>query len=163
MYLDFNEIKDGRQFEELTALHLEEKFNNHIKDIEIRKSGVGADGGRDILVDFKVTDGIQSFNRKWIVQCKFRNINISTNVINDVNIPSLIHSYGASGYLIICRKRPTSKLSNFIEQLNLNCKFGYKYQIWSGEQFKRSLLTSTNHTFMQFFPNYYKYLTREDK
>ncbi len=159
MHLDFNEIKGGEHFEKLVGAYFEyEKGkNNNIIDVDTKTSGSGADGGRDILISFRVADGIQSFTRKWIVQCKFYNRNISTNVINDINIPSLIHSYNASGYLLICRKNPTSKLTNLIEQLETNCKFDYKYKVWSGEQFKRSILSCPDNILEQFFPQYYKY------
>lgn len=159
MYLDFDEIKDGEHFEELVESYFKEEKNkkNDIVDIDIKASGSGTDGGRDILVSFKVTDGIHSFVRRWVIQCKFHNKNISTDVIHDINIPSLVHSYKASGYLLICRKKPTSKLTNLMEQLEQNCKFDYKYQIWSGEQFKHSILSSPDTILAQFFPKYYKY------
>lgn len=162
MYLDFDEIKGGEHFEELVETYFKEEKNkdNNIVDIDIKSSGSGVDGGRDILVSFKVTDGIDSFIRRWVIQCKFHNKNVSTDVINDINIPSLVHSYKASGYLLICRRKPTSKLTNLMEQLELNCRFDYKYQIWSGEQFKHSILSCPDTILAQFFPKYYKYSQR---
>lgn len=159
MYLEFDEIKDGDQFEELVVAYFKEEQNkkNDIVDIDIKPSGLGVDGGRDILISFKVSDSIHSFTRRWVIQCKFHNRNISTKAISDVNIPSLIHSYEAAGYLLICRKKPTSKLTNLMEKLEQSCKFDYKYQIWSGEQFKHSILSSPDNILKQFFPKYYRY------
>ncbi|WP_298507461.1 restriction endonuclease [uncultured Kordia sp.] len=165
MQIDFDEIKDGEHFEDLTIAYFEEEKHTKgdIIDIGIRPSGTGTDGGRDILISFKVTDGIKSFDRIWIIQCKFWNRNISTNEISDINIPSLIHSYNADGYLLICRKKPTAKLTEHFEKLNDNCKFNYNYLIWSGEQFKRLLGKSPENILAQFFPKYYKQMLEMKK
>lgn len=52
MILSFNEIKDGQQFENLVVAYFKnlniEKLA--ITEIRVEPSGVGADGGRDILV-----------------------------------------------------------------------------------------------------------------
>ena len=84
------------------------------------------------------------FERIWVVQCKFHIRDISTDKISDVNIPSLLHSYKANGYLLICRTRPTSKLTVLLERLEENCIFGYKYNCWTGETFKRRLTKTAN-------------------
>ena len=160
MTLDFDNIKNGDHFEELVRTYFEkekERKNNNISNVEVKKSGVGTDGGRDILVHFWVTDGIDSFKRTWVIQCKFRDKNISPSAINDINLPTLIHSYKASGYLLICRKKPTSKLTELFERLNSECKFDYTYKVWSGDQFIHQLLSSHDSIWQQFFPPYYEY------
>lgn len=160
MNLDLKEIKNGDKFEDLVISFFEDIKNetNSISKVEVKPSGTGADGGRDILVSFIVTDGILDFERKWVIQCKFHNKNISTKCINDINIPCLIHSYKASGYLLIVKERPTSKLTDMFERLEQNCIFDYRYMIWSGEQFKRVILAKSIPTILeQYFPNYYKY------
>lgn len=160
MNLDFKEIQDGDKFEDLVISYFEDLKNekNNITKVDVKPSGTGTDGGRDILVSFNVTDGINDFERKWVIQCKFHNRNISTNNINDINIPTLIHSYNADGYLLIIKERPTSKLTDLFERLNDNCKLNYSHIIWSGEQFKRLILTKSIPTILeQYFPKYYKY------
>ena len=158
--LDLEEIENGDKFEDLVVSYFEDLKNetNSISKVEIKPSGIGADGGRDILVNFTVTDGILDFNRIWVIQCKFHNKNISTINISDINIPSLIHSYKASGYLLIVKERATSKLTNLFERLEENCKLDYKYMIWSGEQFKRIILGKSKPNILeQYFPGYYLY------
>lgn len=160
MNLDFEEIPNGNKFEDLVISYFEDLKNedNNISKVKVIPSGIGTDGGRDILISIEVTDGINSFKRKWVIQCKFHKKNISTSNINDINIPSLVHSYNASGYLLIIKEKPTSKLTDLFERLNNNCKFNYNYVIWSGEQFKRLIITKSIPTILkQFFPNYYKY------
>lgn len=161
MTLSFDEIVDDRQFEDLIVSYFDDLKNekiHQIKDVIVKPSGIGTDGGRDILVDFNISDNIYTFKRRWVIQCKFHNTNISTNKISDINLPTLIHSYKASGYLLVCKKRPTSKLTELFERLNEKCKMDYKYLIWSGEQLKGSLLAKSKPTILQqFFPEYYNY------
>ena len=161
MTIDFDEIRDDKHFEDLVISYFEDLKNegtHNIVDIDVKSSGIGTDGGRDILVNFKITDNITTFDRRWIIQCKFHNSNISTNEISDINLPTLIYSYKATGYLLICKKRPTSKLTNLFERLNKECKMDYQYLIWSGEQLKRLLLAKSKPEILQqYFPNYYAY------
>ncbi len=59
MTLDFNEITDDKKFEDLIVSYFEDLKNekdDKIIDVNVKLSGTGVDGGRDILVTFKVTD-----------------------------------------------------------------------------------------------------------
>jgi hypothetical protein len=157
--LSFNEIKDGAHFEDLVVAYFNSKLIeplSGISSVSGRHSGLGPDGGTDILIEFRLTDTISEFSRKWVVQCKFHSRNISPTSLNDNNIPSLIHSHNADGYLLICKEKPTVKLTNLFEQLNTNCKFKYRYTIWSGEVFKSQLLVAHDTVRKQFFPKFYK-------
>jgi len=99
--IEFEELLDDWQkFEDLVADYFREIqkdkiLGRSIKDIEVRQSGKGADGGRDILLIFQLTDSIIKFERKWVVQCKFYQDDVSKSHLSDVNIPGLIHEYGA--------------------------------------------------------------------
>ena len=161
MTLNFSEILTPSKFEDLVVAHFEElrkENGSNIVDINIKPSGEGVDGGRDILLNFQVSDSLSSFKRTWVVQCKFRTSNVSPSAINNINIPTLLYSYQASGYLLVCKQKPTSKLTDLFERLETNCPLGNKFTIWSGEQFKRLLLTKSNPTILkQFFPKYYAY------
>jgi hypothetical protein len=161
MSLDFEEITDGKKFEDLVVSYFEDlknEGNNSIIDVNVKPSGSGVDGGRDILVTFKVTDTIMPFDRRWVVQCKFLANDVSTDKLADINIPTLLYSYNASGYLLICRKKPTSKLSELFERLENNCIFGNKYTIWSGEQFKRLILVKSRKEIQQqYFPKFFNF------
>ena len=166
MNIDFKEISDDEKFEDLVVSYFEDLKNENdskILDIEVKPSGVGTDGGRDILVTFKVTDTVTTFNRRWVIQCKFHSTNISTDKIADINIPTLLYSYNASGYLLICRKKPTSKLTELFERLEINCKFENKYHVWSGEQFKRLINAKSNKKLLQqYFPNYFNFCKKNN-
>jgi hypothetical protein len=153
--LSFDEIKDGNQFEDLVVAYFR-SLQNVFADVKY--SGVGTDGGRDILLEFTLTDGIKHFKRKWVVQCKFHKANISTNALSDINIPTLLASYNACGYLLICREKPTSKLTDLFERLNNDGKSTHCYEIWTGAIFKSQLLVIDNAVWKHFFPNYYNML-----
>lgn len=160
MNISFDEIQDGDQFEDLVAAYfreLKDSKENNITNVEIKQSGVGTDGGRDILIEFDISDDIKIFRRKWVVQCKFHSDTISPAKIQTINIPTLIHSYGASGYLLICKNRPTSSLTNLFENLNDNCLHGYQYEIWNGSQFLSKLYVKSN-LHPVFFPVYNDYI-----
>ena len=159
--LEFSELSDGEAFEDLVISYFEDlkrEKDNEIIDVNVKPSGTGTDGGRDILVTFKVTDTIETFERRWVVQCKFHASNISTDKIADINIPTLLYSYNAAGYLLVCRKKPTSKLTELFERLEANCKFDNKYSVWSGDQFKRLILMKSKKEILkQYFPKYFNY------
>lgn len=160
MTITYDEIMDGDQFEDLVASYfreLKDSKENNITNVEILQSGIGTDGGRDILIEFDISDDIKIFKRKWVVQCKFHNSTISPSNIQTVNIPSLIHSYGASGYLLVCKTRPTAGLTDLFENLNVNCSHRYQYEIWNGNQFLSKIYFKSNlHPI--FFPLYNNYI-----
>jgi len=166
MRLDFSEIENHERFESLVAAYftdLQKERTNHVTEVVVNPSGTGVDGGRDILVKLRVSDGIVSFNRTWVIQCKFYQSNISTDRLADINIPSLIHSFKASGYLLVCKEGVTSKLTDLFERLEERCPFGYSYKIWTGEQFNRLLLTRSEKMILQqFFPKYYQFAKLND-
>jgi len=156
--LSYDEIKDGNHFEELVAAYfnsLKSITGTNVTHVEVFPSGIGPDHGVDIIVEFIVTDLIKEFKRKWIVQCKFLNRNIKSEDISDIYIPQLIYSYGACGYLLICKQRPTNKLVTHFKNLNLSCKEKYSYEIWTGEEFKGKLYSAPQIIHQQFFTRYF--------
>jgi len=159
--LNFDEIKDGHQFEELAA-----EYFRSLKDIPgclVQLVGVGQDGGKDILYEFHVTDLIKSTTRRWVIQCKFSKKNVSVPDLGGISIKDLIASHDACGYLLICRSRPTSGLHDHFDRLTKNCRDGYHYEIWTGEQFKQKLLLAPETLHQQFFPKYFDYLASRPK
>lgn len=149
--LTFDELTGWQNFEDLIVSYFRET-----EGYTVEPSGVGSDGGRDILLTYKSTDNISaSFERKWVIQCKFYSKTLSKSDIADINIPTLIHEYGAIGYLLICRRDVSSKVSETFENLRSRCKLGYNYEIWTGSELKRRILIHPS--LMQlYFPNYWK-------
>lgn len=162
MQLDFSEIQDWQQFEDLALAYFEVVKNedNHISDVFVEPSGEGGDGGRDILITLTVNDSLITYKRKWVVQCKFYENSINKGNLADINIPTLIHEYGADGYLLICKNGVTAPLTAQFESLRDNCRFNYNYLMWFGTQFKKRLLTHPE-ILQQFFPNYYAFTQQQ--
>ena len=133
------------------------KEESNVVDVQVEPSGVGSDGGRDILVTLQMTDSILPFNRKWVVQCKFNEKAISKADLSDVNIPTLIHEYGANGYLLVCKNNVTAKISEMFENLRQKCRLGYSYEFWQGNAFKGRIRVKPE-IIEQYFPEHNEYL-----
>jgi hypothetical protein len=167
--IEFEELLDDWQrFEDLIADYFREIqkdkiLGNNIKDIVVRQSGKGADGGRDILIIFELTDSVIKFERKWVIQCKFHKDDVSKSDLSDVNIPSLIHEYGADGYLLVCRKGVNSSVTNFFDNLRKNCRFGYSYEIWKGSELKRRIRDLGESLIQRYFPEHFEYLRKLER
>jgi len=160
MNLNFDEIADGKVFEQLTAIYfrqLGKSKNNNISSVKVKETGEGVDGGKDILVEFDFSDDITVFKRTWVIQCKFRDDSVSPSHLKSINIPTLIHSYNANGYLLVCKKQATSGVTELFERLNLQCKDKYQYECWNGMQFLSKLIINEDITQL-FFPKYFEYL-----
>lgn len=160
MNLEYDEIKNGDQFEELVAEYfrlVKKNEDQNISNVKVEQSGIGTDGGVDILVEFEFSDDITVFKRRWVVQCKFHKENISPSKIQTINIPTLLHSHRASGYLLICRESPTSGLTQFFNRLNKECKEGHRYMCWTGSQFKNKLLLMEG-LHQAYFPKYFNFI-----
>jgi hypothetical protein len=158
--IEFDEIPNWQAFEDLVADYFRGiRDQKNITEITVEQTGEGADGGRDILVTFQLTDSIILFKRKWVVQCKFYDKSVSKRELSDINIPTLIHEYEANGYLLVCKGNVTSTVSTSFESLRNKCKMGYSYMIWTGNQFKDQLYIQPIKPLIQkHFPEYYRFL-----
>lgn len=163
--LSLNEIKNWKSFEDLVSSYFREvKQDNefNIDNVLVQPTGSGSDGGRDIIVTLTIDDSVMTFQRKWIVQCKFYNQDVNKSHLSGVNIPSLLHQYGANGYLLVCKKGYTSPVSDMFEGLNRECFFKRSYLIWKGDdllqrvQFKNKLVE-------HFFPKYARFSKAKEK
>jgi len=161
--LSFDEIQNWQLFEDLAADYFKEikgdqEFN--VTNVEVRQTGAGGDGGRDILITLSVNDSIVSFKRIWVVQCKFYTENVGKHHLADVNIPSLIHEYGADGYLLICKNHVTASLSTMIENLKDRCRFNYQYEVWNGTNFLSRIRIKPK-LIENYFPLHHAYLLEQ--
>jgi len=165
MKLDLSEISNWAEFEDLSAAYFREvsqRNDNQLSEVIVEPSGIGPDGGRDILLKFRLHDSIYSFERKWVVQCKFYNKPVTKSVLSTVNIPTLIHEYGADGYLLITNITPTSGVTNMFENLGQRCKFRYSYMIWDSSVFVQNLRMMPD-LIEQYFPSYQLFLDQKKR
>lgn len=158
MKIDFSEIEDWAEFEDLVADYFREcqkLDDNQIISVKVEQTGEGPDGGRDILVTSLVDDSIITFERKWVVQCKFYETLYKSN-LDKINIPTLIREYDANGYLLIAKNSVQVGVTQTFENLRKKCKDGYGYEIWNGNHFRNKLGFVSN-LHQQYFPKYYAY------
>ena len=164
MKLDFDELKDWQEFEDMIAEYFRQvkSDDNNVTNVLVEPTGNGSDGGRDILVSFNISDSIQTFERKWIIQCKFHKGILKEREIATINVPSKIHEYSADGFLLITKERVHANISLMFENLRKNCKFDYGYDIWTGNMLK-SRIQEKDKLVGQYFPNYYAFTKEQEK
>jgi len=156
--IDFSEIDNWQVFEDLVADYFREIKNledNNLTEVIVEPTGEGPDGGRDILLTFRIDDSIAPFERKWIVQCKFYD-KISKSQLDKINISTLIEEYNAVGYLLVCKNTINSGVTTTFENLRKNCKRSYKYELWNGNHFIHRLY-KTEKIHEHYFPKFFDY------
>ena len=162
MNLTLNTISNWEKFEDLVAEYFRvvKSQDNNIIEVKVEPTGNGPDGGRDILVTFKVNDSIESFQRKWIVQCKFYKGMLKEKDLATINIPGKIHQYGANGFLLVVKDRVQANVTKMFEDFRANCKFSYNYEIWNGSQFISKII-GKDPILKQYFPKYHAYTKQQ--
>ncbi len=172
MELNFSHIKgrSWKKFEQIVFEYFKEvkKDKKRFPTIQLirrRKSGIGPDGSKDLLISFIITDSIvEEHTLTWVIQCKCYKSTVSPKQINSVNIPTLIHRYKAVGYLLICKGNVTDGISEMFAGLNDNCRLGYKYEYWEGDDFAGKIMDlGWNSNFVKKrFRKYYNYEKLQD-
>lgn len=94
MLIDFSEIKDWRQFEDLVCDLLEkEEF------IIEERAGRGTDEGRDIIAVGHFENVLERFSRRYLVQCKSWK-----KAISETEVPNIIEKmeqHGTDSFLLV--------------------------------------------------------------
>lgn len=156
--ITFDEIPDWQTFQDLVADYFRYLKNDSIKEVQVEQVGIGPDGGVDIFVNFRLTDSVHCYNRKWIVQCKFYNEIVLKSHLKDVNPSSLVAEHGADGYLLVCKNDVQSGLAAALKQHQTNSPNNRCYAYWSGNQFITQLHQIPLRPVIQrYFPRYYEY------
>ncbi len=104
--IDFTELpEDGVKFEQLIReLLVLEGFETHW-------TGVGQDGGRDLVVTEKLKGELSEYERKWLISCKHTaNSGKSLGREQAGNITEDCRAIGAEGYILVCSTQPTASL-----------------------------------------------------
>jgi len=155
-----DEISDWKKFQHLVADYFQLGIGH-----EAKRSGIGPDGGKDIIVSATVEDSVIPFKRKWVVQCKFYNTTVKLSDISSVNIPTLVHRHRANGYLLVCKDEVHNQIREMFDELNTGvCKMGYKYEIWDGSQFHtKMLMLPSGPFFKKYFPEYQEFLAEQEE
>jgi len=145
--IDFKELpQNGTKFEQLTReLAIRSGF-------EVHWTGVGQDGGRDLVITEKAEGALAPFERKWLVSCKHNaHSGKSVGLADIANVTDACAAVGASGFLLACSTQPTSTVVNRLQEIAANG--GLLTTYWDGIEFEKRLNTpSTLPLIHLFFP-----------
>ena len=113
--LNFKELdKDGIKFELLIREIL------FTKGIDVHWSGIGPDGGRDLLCVEKTVSPFGNSNRRWLVQCKhFAHSQRSVGIGDLDSISDSVIQHQADGYVLACSTYLSSAVMNRLESLSI--------------------------------------------
>lgn len=129
--LDFTELPaDGIRFEQLVReLCLRSGF-------EVHWTGVGPDGGRDLVLVEKAQGALATFERKWLVSCKhFAQSGKSVGLDDVKDITDACRAVGASGFLLACSTQPSSTVVRRLEEITARGDIVTRY--WDGIEIER--------------------------
>lgn len=149
---------DWKRFQSLCSDYFREvkkRDENNLIDVKVDEGGTGPDGGKDIILTFRLNDSIVSFERRWVVQCKFYE-NLKQSNLDKINIERLIKRHKAIGYLLICKNTYTEGVKDEFDDLSNNCSSGFEYKLWGGNYFARKLYTEPS-LHQHYFPQYFEY------
>lgn len=116
--LDFKELDtDGKEFELLVRELL------FIKGYKVYWSGVGPDGGRDLLCIEERSSFFAPDKKKWLIQCKHNaHSGKSVGVADLDDIVDSCTQHDASGFILACSTQPSSAVVNRLESITDNSK-----------------------------------------
>ena len=159
-----DEITDGQRFQQIVAQFFRcfktEAHNYSIVDVNVEDSGIGQDGGCDILVEFVFEDIIAKHSQRWVVECKCHETSIGVRDINTNNLNMILESKKADGYLLVCKKDASSGLKTLFN--NNNERKEKKYHIWNGDQFWHQCIKFKS-LIEAFFPDYHNRIFVKDE
>ena len=152
--IDFRELSaDGVKFEQLVReLLIRSRF-------EVHWTGVGPDGGRDLVLIEKSEGNPAPFKRKWLVSCKHNAHSGKSVGLDDiVGFTDACEAIGAEGFLLVCSTQPSSSVVQRLEEVVTQGKFLTK--VWDGIEVEKRLNTPTTLPLIhQFFPESAKQFT----
>lgn len=145
--IDFKELpEDGVKFEQLIReLLVLEGFETHW-------TGVGQDGGRDLVVTEKLKGDLSEHERKWLISCKHTaNSGKSLGREQAGNISEDCRAINAEGYILVCSTQPTTSLVTRLEEIEKNQNIITK--VWDSIEIEKRLLKpNTFNLIHTFFP-----------
>lgn len=132
--LDYSELpKDGILFEQLLReVLVREGF-------EVHWTGVGNDGGRDLIFLERAKGHLSTFEKRWIVSCKHSSIGKTIGQDNIVfsSLMDACKSVDATGILLAVSTQLSSSVLKRIEDFNKNHDIDIRY--WDGIEIENKL------------------------
>lgn len=147
--LDFKELStDGTQFELLVREVL------FARGLDTTWSGVGADGGKDLICIENIDSVFGRSSRRWLVQCKhFAHSGRSVGVSDVDSIADSCAQHGASGYVLATSTYVSSGLVGRLESIAGQPENRLMTAYIDAAMIERLLLSpSLYHVAQRFFP-----------
>lgn len=145
--IDFTELpEDGIKFEQLIReLLVLEGFETHW-------TGVGQDGGRDLVITEKLSGELSVYERKWLVSCKHTaNSGKSLGREQAGSISEDCRAIGAEGYILVCSTQPTTSLVTRLDEIERSQNIITK--VWDSIEIEKRLSKpNTFNLIHTFFP-----------
>jgi hypothetical protein len=113
-----------------------------LQDFNAYWSGVGPDGGKDLIFDEPGNELLGKKRRRWLVSCKdFSSSGRSVGVADLEPVVDTCAQHSADGYLLVCTTHPSSAATVRLDAIE-NASSGHPVtHIWDGVTLER-LLTS---------------------
>lgn len=147
--LDFRELPaDGQAFEQLVREIL------FAMGLHVQWSGLGQDGGRDLLCRETMRGIFASQQRTWLVQCKhFAHAQRSVGIGDLDDIVDSCNHHGATGYMLACSTQPSSGVIGRLEGISTNSGNSIDATYWDAVHIERMLSVPSRWAIAQhFFP-----------
>ncbi|OEZ83245.1 hypothetical protein JAB6_28190 [Janthinobacterium sp. HH104] len=147
--LDFKELnKDGKDFELLIRELL---FS---KGFSVYWSGVGPDGGRDLICIEERDSFFAPDKKRWLIQCKHNAHSGKSVGIDDLDdIVDSCVQHEATGFILVCSTQPSSSVVNRLEAITKNPKNEIVAIYWDYVFIERALSCANLwHVAQRFFP-----------
>ena len=124
--IDFKTATDGTAFQQLVREIL------LIADLHPQWSGKGPDQGRDIIISERATGYLNTFERRWLVQCKHfahSGKSVGRNDVGSVVDDCRQVNYG---YFLVCSTQPSASLVTKLDEIRDRPENGLAIKIWDG-------------------------------
>lgn len=147
--LDFRELStDGTEFEMLVREVL------FARGLDTSWSGVGPDGGKDLICTERVDSIFGPSTRRWLIQCKhFAHSGRSVGGGDIDNIRDSCSQHGADGYVIATSTYLSSGVVNRLEGIAADASARLLTSYLDGPMIERALLRpELFHVAQRFFP-----------
>lgn len=145
--LNYKELPvDGTLFEQLVREMLIRT------GFEVHWTGVGADGGRDLVATERTEGLLAPFKRKWLVSCKHKAHSGKSVVMADViDITDACKAVDATGFMLVCSTQPASSVVRRLEEISQHGELLTVF--WDGVEIEKRLnVPELFPLIYQFFP-----------
>jgi hypothetical protein len=138
--------RDGVKFEQL----IRELFISI--GFETVWTGVGPDGGKDLIVTEKRKGMFGELSKRWLVSCKHNaESNRAVGVHDIVNISDAMRTVNATGFVLACSTYPSSSLVRRLDELSATSNTDYV--VLDGVAIEKLILTPGSFFLLnRFFP-----------